>query len=598
MIKLYRYNTNIISLMFIMLLNLLLFSCKKDNKNIENRNFKDEINNIDTLINNCHKLVSVDNNVAKIYAEEALKKSKKINYTTGIGNSFLRLGRIHYYNDNYLEALNYFDSALIYFKKINADYEISETYYNISGTNAYLSNFDKAINYSKKAIEIKKKLNDKKGISGCLNLIGKIHKTQGNYDTALNYFIESLKIKNQLNDQKGTATVYSSLGSLYENTGNYEKALEYYKLSLNIRLKSGDLRRIASSKMSLGNFYIKTGLISEAFNLLTSALEIFESLDEKYGMTLIMINLSKLELKNNKIETSLEYAEKAYNMSVKVGNKTLKSDACKVLSDLYVKTGKFDSAYFYLSEHNNIFKDIYSEDKERAILETEYKYQTREKEIEIELLKNKTKLHKQKFYILLTVTFSVLLIITSVLLIYLFKNKALKHKNELLKKEKQIKTQEFEIKEKERTILENKIAGKNKDLVSKSLVILRNNEILQGFIKKLTTVGQKFTIENKKQINKVIKDIEIHSRENIWNEFETAFKNVNENFNIKLFEICPDLTPSEIKLAALLRLNLSTKEIAAITFKSESGIKTTRYRLRKKLNLQTDENLVTFLLKL
>jgi DNA-binding CsgD family transcriptional regulator len=58
------------------------------------------------------------------------------------------------------------------------------------------------------------------------------------------------------------------------------------------------------------------------------------------------------------------------------------------------------------------------------------------------------------------------------------------------------------------------------------------------------------------------------------------------------------LSATEIKIAALLKLNLTTKEIAAITFKSDGGIKITRYRLRKKLALTSDENLVPFLMKI
>jgi DNA-binding CsgD family transcriptional regulator len=63
-------------------------------------------------------------------------------------------------------------------------------------------------------------------------------------------------------------------------------------------------------------------------------------------------------------------------------------------------------------------------------------------------------------------------------------------------------------------------------------------------------------------------------------------------------ERCPDLSPTEIKTAALLKLNLTTKEIAAITFKSEGGIKTTRYRLRKKLELSSDDKLIPFLMQI
>ena len=59
-----------------------------------------------------------------------------------------------------------------------------------------------------------------------------------------------------------------------------------------------------------------------------------------------------------------------------------------------------------------------------------------------------------------------------------------------------------------------------------------------------------------------------------------------------------ELTATEIKTAALLKLNLTTKEIAAITYQSLNSIKVARYRLRKKLDLAREDNLVAFLTKL
>jgi len=70
------------------------------------------------------------------------------------------------------------------------------------------------------------------------------------------------------------------------------------------------------------------------------------------------------------------------------------------------------------------------------------------------------------------------------------------------------------------------------------------------------------------------------------------------NIYDKLFEICPNLSATEIKIATLLKLNLSTKEIAAITFKTESSIKTVRHRIRQKLKIGENDNLVAFLLRL
>jgi DNA-binding CsgD family transcriptional regulator len=102
----------------------------------------------------------------------------------------------------------------------------------------------------------------------------------------------------------------------------------------------------------------------------------------------------------------------------------------------------------------------------------------------------------------------------------------------------------------------------------------------------------------KKQIKAILHDIQQVTHNNVWEEFDLAFSNVHNSFYEKLFEICPNLSATEIKIAALLKLNLSTKEIAAISFKSESSIKTTRHRLRQKLNIGENDNLVAFLLKL
>jgi len=77
------------------------------------------------------------------------------------------------------------------------------------------------------------------------------------------------------------------------------------------------------------------------------------------------------------------------------------------------------------------------------------------------------------------------------------------------------------------------------------------------------------------------------------------FQNVHQEFYQNLQNKFPDLSPSEIKHAAFLRLNMTTKEIAAITSQSAKSLETARYRLRKKLGITNQEvNLVNFLLNI
>ena len=87
-------------------------------------------------------------------------------------------------------------------------------------------------------------------------------------------------------------------------------------------------------------------------------------------------------------------------------------------------------------------------------------------------------------------------------------------------------------------------------------------------------------------------------QDEIWEEFEVRFKQVYSTFYEKLRIDFPDLTPSELKLCALLRLNLSTKEICELSGQRPSSLDVARYRLRKKLGLSNSPvNLVTFLSK-
>ncbi len=81
----------------------------------------------------------------------------------------------------------------------------------------------------------------------------------------------------------------------------------------------------------------------------------------------------------------------------------------------------------------------------------------------------------------------------------------------------------------------------------------------------------------------------------VWNEFETHFNAVFDDFYTNLDRTYPDLSTNERKLCAFLKLNLSTKEIAALTFQNPKSVDMARYRLRKKMNLGAGENILNIL---
>ena len=79
--------------------------------------------------------------------------------------------------------------------------------------------------------------------------------------------------------------------------------------------------------------------------------------------------------------------------------------------------------------------------------------------------------------------------------------------------------------------------------------------------------------------------------ESDWEKFKAQFELHYPDFYIRLHEKLPLLTPSEIRLITLLKLQLSTKAMAAILGVSPQSIIKTRYRLKKKLNIPKDRKL-------
>lgn len=146
-------------------------------------------------------------------------------------------------------------------------------------------------------------------------------------------------------------------------------------------------------------------------------------------------------------------------------------------------------------------------------------------------------------------------------------------------------------------MLIKKLEEKNKELTNKSLQILQTSEMLESTHKEL--IGLKLDHQNnnsKRILSRIITDLKKGSQVFNKEEFEKLYLEIEGDFYKRLLEKFPDLSKNELRLCAFLRLNLSSKEIASITQKSPQTITVARHRLRKKIGLSEQQNLVNFLI--
>jgi len=142
---------------------------------------------------------------------------------------------------------------------------------------------------------------------------------------------------------------------------------------------------------------------------------------------------------------------------------------------------------------------------------------------------------------------------------------------------------------------------KNRDLANAALHIVQNNEfyakLRQTVIELERTCGH-LDLNLSKMLKELNEDLCERIKSEAWAKFDDYFKLVHPLFFKRLIEVCPKISPAELRLAAFLKLNIGTKEIASILFLTVDSVRTGRTRLRKKLNLKSDENLTTFLLSI
>jgi ligand-binding sensor domain-containing protein len=170
-----------------------------------------------------------------------------------------------------------------------------------------------------------------------------------------------------------------------------------------------------------------------------------------------------------------------------------------------------------------------------------------------------------------------------------------KNQTALLTREKEM--QEKELIELKNQQLERELEHQARELASSTMHIVQKSEMLLSIKDKLRKIAQ---VSNdpkiKPELSELIKNIDKDALiDKEWEKFEVYFNSIHDRFTKVLKAKFPQLNANDIKMCAYLRMNLSSKEIASILNISVRGVEISRYRLRKKMNLESGINLTTYL---
>jgi DNA-binding CsgD family transcriptional regulator len=285
-----------------------------------------------------------------------------------------------------------------------------------------------------------------------------------------------------------------------------------------------------------------------------------ETNDLKKAVFFYNKSLTAISDQKNRIGMKVELLEKVSAINQKLGNQTL------AYQQLLESKTLGDSLFGSQSRHNRQLFEI-KDTYRKSILENQ-----RIRNAQMLKLAN---LQKDKLYMrwVFAIVLLAITILASLIILQLLRRKYT-IENRLTAERANA---EIELNKKELAVTALQLMEKDKLL----------SEVKEGLLqlKKDT---------NNTSVDKINNTINIHSLKT-WEEFELRFVQVNSGFYKALSEQHPDLSRNELKLSALIKLNFSTKEMAHLLGVSTDGVNKARYRLRKKLGLQRDDNLSAYI---
>ncbi|MDR7130378.1 tetratricopeptide (TPR) repeat protein/DNA-binding CsgD family transcriptional regulator [Algoriphagus sp. 4150] len=516
---------------------------------------------IDLKLDSAQRLAKSEPDKAFLLATEVLEESKLEELDSLIGKAqllrgqiLLRFGLFQPSAEALYEAEHIFRDHKLSSLLAQVNNAVGEVYYKIKTPEAALLRHEAALG-------IYLQLQDAEGEAETKSFIGGMYEKLGSYPAALVYQQEALSIFEKLNLYGQLAFVRENIGSIYEDLEQYDSAYANFHKAYILNISLGDSLRIIGNLNNLGDVLRKTG----------------------------------------KPKEGLLYSVKAAEMSERLGYLYQQRSAVVDISKAYAEMQDYENAYKFLEQSRKLSDLVYSEESARqlGIQEAQNRLYAKNQQI-IQL----EQMHEFDAIVKWLLLFLVGLMCVLGWVIFTRQKLKIRSNKELLERHQeilQVKEQLIATEQQNMQLLELKMEAEEKShskaLTAQTLHVIDKNQMLEDIQTKLKNILEEDSKEQKKKIRNLIKQIDFNfSHDTDWEDFKHSFEKVHQDFFRNIQQRTDGLTPAELKLASLMRLNLNSKEIASSLGISMDSLRISRYRLRKKLNLEKGDSLQQFIL--
>jgi len=387
---------------------------------------------IKTLIGLSYNFLRISADKSLVYANHALEYSTETNNERGRARAFLMIGSAYNTLGENAKAIKNHLNALAIFEAVKDSAAIGITFNSLGIDYHNSGKYKEAIEQYHNSLKIAEILLNKDGIYYATNNIGIIYEDWGKFDLALEYYLSALKIATDLNDQSYRGISLQNAGVASQKLGNYNEALKYLEESLAVSREIGDSKGIFNTYINKGEIYTKLNESQKAIENFELARETAADSENKASKALADLRLGEALSLRGQGGRAEPYLLNALKLATEIEETNLVKDACKALSDHYIKTGDYEKAYLSFTKYASIKDTIFNRESRKEISEMQTLYELDKKEKEIEIQELKIGRQKAQFYFIISGV--ALLIILSWLLFNRYKLKQKHYRTELERK--------------------------------------------------------------------------------------------------------------------------------------------------------------------
>ncbi len=563
---------------------------------------------------------------AEKYIYEALDLALTLERSRDQVLCYDKLGGIAMVRSDFSQAMSYYRQADRLLQSMDWPREEAVILGNLAALHKEIGQYDSTLILNERFLEVARTLENPVFIGFGLDLKGQIYHNRGQFDLATqqhllalrqyemagdssrmadamrtageamtsamhlkdaeSYLNRSKGIYERINDQYYLSQTYRDLGYVYFLREDYGQSQQAYQQSLDISEALEDPFGVGQSLANLGDWADSTGQLDLAIDYYQRALVLFNQIDDSYSAASVQQHLASIAFRQKNISEALALLNSSQSTFQEIQAYSMMKDGYKLYATIYENQGLSTDALTAYRQYSVIRDSLNTIAKTRQLEEAKLMYEVEKKDQEIALLNQGILLEKLEQR-QLTIALVGLGAIAALIIYILWWRR---RKEGLLAQERDRRQKaELAASRLEQEKLE-------RELAAQVLQLCRKNEVLSNVNQEMERLRSENGAENGADLRRIQRTIQsdIQSDED-WKQFLSTFEQVHPRFLRGLNDQFGPLTPTEQRLACLLRMNLSSKEIATLLNISDAGVKKARYRLRKKLELSGDVPLQSFL---